>query len=86
MFDTYEVLFEIYIREQCVQRQTMQAPREVIIMNFLQLADQIRNDPRPIQIKMIRKVFVWDQFEQSQKIINNEIVLTNAAMTTSEKE
>lgn len=78
MFDIYEVLFEIYIQDK-IQRQRMQAPKEVLIMNFIQTAEQMKNDQRPIKFKMIRPELIWDEFEQKQKVLNNEIELSNAA-------
>lgn len=84
--DIYEVLFEIKVGDEGFQRQTMVAPRDLLILQFLQLAKQIRNDPRPIQIRMIRQEIIWDQFEQKQKVLNNEIVLSNNVWTASEKE
>ncbi len=86
MLDIYEVLFEIRVRDEGFQRQTMLAPKDVLILQFLQLAKQIQNDPRPIQIRMIRQEIIWDQFEQKQKVLNNEIVLSNNVWTASEKE
>lgn len=85
MFDIHEVLFEIHIKDGGFQRQTMRAPEEILIANFLHLAKQIKNDPRPMQIKMIRPVIIWDPFEQKQRVLNNEIVLSNNAMTAAEK-
>lgn len=84
--DIYEVLFEIKIKDEGFQRQTMVAPKDLLTLQFLQLAKQIRNDPRPIQIRMIRQEIIWDQFEQKQKVLNNEIVLSNNVWTASEKE
>lgn len=80
MFDTYEVTFEAYVEDGPTNRQTMQAPKEMIIINFIQLAEQIKNDKRPIRIKLIRPQVIWDNFEQKQKTINNEIVLSNNVM------
>lgn len=57
----------------------MQAPKEVLIMNFIQTAEQMKNDQRPIKFKMIRPELIWDEFEQKQKVLNNEIELSNAA-------
>ena len=86
MLDIYEVMFEINVKDEGFKRQIMKAPREILIINFLELAQQIQNDPRPIQIRMIRQEVIWDQFEQKQKVLNNEIVLSNNVWTASEKE
>jgi hypothetical protein len=80
MFDIYEVMFEVYVEDRLTNKQVMQAPKEMIIINFVQLAEQIKKDKRPIMIKLIRPYTFWDNFEQKQKTINNEIALSNNAM------
>ena len=81
MLEMHEVIFEVYIEDKLTNRQQMQAPKEMLIANFLQTAKQIKNDRRPIKIKMIRPEVIWDNFEQKQKILNNKIELSNSAMT-----
>lgn len=76
----YEVIFEVYIEDRLTNRQQMQAPKEMLIMNFVETAKQIKNDQRPIKIKMIRPHTIWDEFEKKQKTLNNEIMLNNNAM------
>ena len=80
MLDMQEVIFEVYIEDRLTNRQQMQAPKEMLMANFLQTAKQIQNDQRPIKIKMIRPEVIWDNFEQKQKTLNNEIELSNNAM------
>ena len=84
MLEMHEVTFEVYIEDKLTNRQQMQAPKEILITNFLQTAKQIQNDKRPIKIKMIKPVVIWDSFEQKQKVLNNEIELSNNAMTAWE--
>ena len=84
MLDIHEVTFEIYIDGKLTQRQALSAPKEFLIINFLQTAQQMQNDPRPITIKMIRPMTIWNEFEQKQMTLNNEIVLSNAAATAKE--
>lgn len=86
VFETHEVTFEIYIKDKLTNRQTMQAPKEMLIANFMQTAKQIQNDQRPIKIKMIRPEVIWDNFEQKRRVINNEIELSNDAMKAWEEE
>lgn len=76
----YEVIFEVYIENKLINRQAMQAPKDMLIMNFLETAKQIKNDQRPIKLKMIRPYTIWDEFEKRQKTLNNEIMLNNNAM------
>lgn len=80
IFETHEVIFEVYIENKLTNRQQMQAPKEMLIANFLQTVKQIQADRRPIKIKMIRPEEIWDKFEQRRRIINNEIELSNNAM------
>ena len=80
MLDIQEVIFEVYIEDKLTNRQKMQAPKDMLIANFVQTAKQIKNDQRPIKIKMIRPELIWDEFEQKQKVLNNEIELCNNAM------
>lgn len=85
MLDVQEVIFEVYIEDKLTNRQQMQAPKEMLIANFIQTAKQIKADKRPIKIKMIRPEVIWDDFEQKQKVLNNEIELSNNAMIAWEE-
>ena len=80
----HEVTFEVYIEDKLTNRQQMQAPKQILITNFVQTARQVQNDKRPIKIKMIRPETIWDSFEQKQKVLNNEIELSNNAMVAWE--
>ena len=84
IFEAYDVTFEVYIEDKLTNRQQMQAPKEMLIANFLQTAKQIQADRRPIKIKMIRPEEIWDKFEQRRRVLNNEIALSNNAMVAWE--
>lgn len=86
MFETYEVEFEIYHKNKLINRQTMQAPKEILMINFIQTAQQIGNDQRPMKIRMIRPEVIWNEFENKQKILNNEVMFINNAMVAWEKD
>lgn len=79
MLEMHEVIIEVYIEDKLTNRQQMHAPKEILIANFIQTAKQMANDQRPIKFKMIRPELIWDEFEQQQKILNNEIELMNNA-------
>ena len=80
MIDIFEVIFEIYIEDRLVQREVVKAPEEFLIASFVQLAQQIKNDPRPMRIKLIYPMTIWDPFEQRQKILDTGYDLCNNAM------
>lgn len=85
-FETYEVTFEIYIGDKLVNQQAMQAPKEMLMINFIQTAEQIGNDQRPMKIKMIVQDIIWDNFENKQKVLNNEVSFSNNAMISFEEK
>ena len=86
MLEMYEVIFEVYIEDKLTNRQQMNAPKEILIANFVNTAKQIKNDQRPIKIKMIRPYVIWDEFEKQHKVLNNEIMLNNNAMDLYEEK
>ena len=79
MLEMHDVIIEVYIEDKLTSKQQMKAPKEILISNFLQTAKQMKNDQRPIKLKMIRPEIIWDEFEKKQKVINNEIELSNNA-------
>ena len=85
VFETYEVTFEIYVEDQLRNRQTMQAPKQIIIANFLQTAQQIQKEKTPIRFKMIVPYVFWDEFEQKQRVLNNGVEYSNDAMVIWEE-
>ena len=80
MIDIFEVIFEIYVEDKLVQRQSAQAPKEFLLANFVQLAQQIKDDTRPLRVKMIYPVTIWDPFEQQQRVLDTGYDLRNNAM------
>lgn len=86
MFEIYDVMFEIYIEDKLVKQQKMQAPKELLIANFMQTVNQIAKDTKPIKIKMSRPDTIWDKFENKQRVVTNEIVFCNNAMLDWEKD
>lgn len=85
MFETYEAIFEIYVEDKLNNKQTIQAPKEIIMANFLQTAQQIQKDKRPLRIKMIVPNVIWDEFENKQKVLNNSLEYSNDAMAIWEE-
>lgn len=84
MFELHEVTFETYVSDRLVKRQVIQAPKALLIGTFVHMAQSIANDSRPMRIKMIRPESIWDPFEQTHRILNNEITLSNRAMEVTE--
>lgn len=85
IFEMYEVVFEVYIEDKMTNKQTMQAPKQMLMVNFAQTAKQIKDDKRPIKIKMIAPITIWDNFEKKQKTLNNWIEIKNDSMVLWEE-
>lgn len=83
--EIFNATFEIYIEDKLVQKQVLQAPKEMLITKFLQMAKQIRNDKRPMKIRMTNQCVIWDNFEHKEKVLNNEISASNDAMIVWEE-
>lgn len=82
ILEIHEVIFEVYIEDKLTNRQQMQAPKQMLIANFVETAKKIKTDTRPIKIKMIKPETIWDSIEQKQKVLYNEIEISNDAMVT----
>jgi FKBP-type peptidyl-prolyl cis-trans isomerase (trigger factor) len=85
MFEPYEVDIEVYIEDKVVNKQTIEAPQQMIIANFLQLMNQAKDDKRPLKIRMTRPEIIWNNFENKQKILTNEVSFSNNAMIAFEE-
>lgn len=85
MFDLYKVTFEIYEKDKLVSKQIMQAPQEMLIINFIQTMNQIARDGRPLKVSMTRPEIIWDRFENKEKILENEVSFSNNTMVAWEE-
>ena len=84
MFETYEVAFETYLEDKMVNKQTMQAPKQIIMANFVQLMNQVGNDKRPIKIRLPRQETILDDFKK-EKVLEHEVAFSNNAMVSWEE-
>lgn len=85
MLEMHEVAFEVYIEDKLVNKQIMQAPKEMLMANFIQTVNQIGNDKRPMKIRMTKPEVIWDIFENKQKVLENEVAFSNNAMIAWEE-
>lgn len=83
IFETYEVNFETYLEDKIVNKQTMQTPKQIIMANFVQLMNQVKNDKRPIKIRLTRQETILDDFKR-EKVLEHEVAFSNNAMVSWE--
>ena len=79
-FETFEVTFEVYIEDKVVNKQVIQAPKQMLMMNYLQTMEQIGKDQRPMRLRMYRPETILDNFEQKERTITHEVLFDNNAM------
>ena len=84
-FEIHEVTLEIYLEDKIVNRQTISAPKEMIMVSFVQTMNQIANDKRPMKIRMTRPEVIWDNFDKTQRVLTNEVSFSNNAMVSFEE-
>ena len=75
--EIFEVRFEIYLNEQLSQVTSMVAPKDAIIMQFLNLAKQIRDIPEKAKIKLIRPELIWIPWDKKHITLDNIIEIQN---------
>lgn len=78
--ETYQVIIETYIGNQCIQRQPLNAPEQVLKMQFMGLMQQIVQENRPMRVKMIVSDVIWDNYEKKQKVLENYVEFRNKLM------
>lgn len=80
IFETHKVIFEVYIQDKLAQKQQIEAPKEMLMINFIQTVEQISKEQKPMKIMMIRQESVYDRFENKEKVLNHEMEFKNNAM------
>lgn len=75
--EIYNVRFEVYHNNNLTQKQILEAPKEMIIMTFLNFAKQIKNTPERLKVKLIRPELIWIPWENQHKILENCIEIQN---------
>ena len=66
-----------YIGNELVNSQRIQAPMQMLQMQFLQLVQQIARLKQPMKVKLIIPYQVWSQYDKEMKILNNYIEFQN---------
>lgn len=78
--ETYQVIIETYIGNQCIQRQQLNAPEQMLKLQFMSLMQQIAQEDRPMKCKMIVPDIIWDNIEKEQKVLENYVEFRNKLM------
>lgn len=84
-FEIYNADFEIYLEDKLIQKQSAEAPKEMLMATFVQTMQQIAQDKRAMQFKMKVPIIIYDNFEKKEKTLTNEILFKNNAMIAFEE-
>ena len=72
-----EVVFELKLGNQTIERQKIQAPQQMLIAMFMNYVQQIAGQKSPMYLCMSGKEVIWDNFEQKEKIIPKSVEFWN---------
>ena len=72
--DVYDAKIEVYIGDQLVQSDSLQAPQIILEQNYLRLVQQIVTDKsRPMSIKLSVKKDVYDDNDNYLRTMWNSV-------------
>lgn len=75
--EEYKVIIETYLGNQLIQRQSLNAPSEILKAQFVGLMQQIMNEDKPMKCKMTVPEVIWDNYEKKQKVLTNYVEFRN---------
>lgn len=78
--EVFECTFDIEVEDR-IQHQTVQAPRAALEQQFLGLAQQAAKSDKPVNVKMSRKVSIYDNFDKKWIERENSVAFANSVYT-----
>ncbi len=76
-YELTDAMVEQYIGNELANNQRIQAPMQMLQMQFMQLVQQIASQKQPMKVKLIVPYQVWSQYDKEMKILNNYIEFQN---------
>ena len=74
----YEVMFEVTVDGK-LEAYTQEAPRVMLEHEFMSLVQQAARYPKPVKVKMSRKVPIYDPFDKTTIEREHSVEFTNQA-------
>lgn len=76
--DMIEATLEIYIGNQLVQSEQMQAPEMILKNQFINVVQQLsQQQGQSMSCKLIVKDYIYDQFEKERFVVDNSVEYAN---------
>ena len=82
--DVEKAKVEIYLGNQLVQQQTLEAPVQILKMQLMGLAQDLANNQQPMKMLVTKQVTNWSQFQQKNVTVNEWLEFKNNAMCNAE--
>ena len=68
-----QVTYEIWLGNELIHREQVQAPEDMLKMMFLNYVQQCAARHEPMHLRMSGQEVIWDEFEQKQKTLPKRI-------------
>lgn len=78
------VRLEIYVGNQLVEQQTLQAPAQILKMQLMGLAQDLANNPQPMKMIVTKQVSNWSNYQQRMVTVDEWLEFKNNAMCNAE--
>ena len=81
--DINNYMIQVKLGNEILKTQTISAPDIIVQQNFIELCQQVKQDSRPLKIKIFYNDEIFDEYDNSTKKIENSIEYTNQAYLNS---
>lgn len=81
--DINNYMIQVKLGNEILKTQTISAPDIIVQQNFIELCKQVKQDPRPLKIKIFYYDEIFDEYDKSTKKIENSIEYPNQAYLNS---
>ena len=71
--DFETVVYEVWLGEQLIERQQVQAPEEMLKLMFMNYVQELACHKEPMHLRMSGTVKIWDQLEGKFKVLPKSI-------------
>ena len=68
-----QVTYEIWLGNELIHREQVQAPEDMLKMMFLNYVQQCAARREPMHLRMSGQEVIWDELEQQQKVLPKRI-------------
>ena len=71
--DINNYMIQVKLGNEILKTQTISAPDIIVQQNFIELCQQVKQDSRPLKIKIFYYDEIFDEYDKSTRKIENSI-------------